>query len=155
MKKSRIITLGILGIVVLGGGLTITNIAQTRERVIDLSGEGISGIEACPVHGIPFSIERVSAWHGRFSPHATKEWWERVAEAREKYPFAVPFPAQVEDPDIDVVVRSYCKDCRDSFTSYVSSETGEQGGSGQPATRSESDSEGGEEPEPEAEGRSR
>ena len=126
MKKRRIIVLGILGMVVLGGGLAITHIARTRERVIDLSEEGISGIKACPVHGLPLSIERVPAWHGRFSPHATREWWVRVAEAREKHPFAVPFPAQVEDPDIDVVVRSYCKDCRDGFTSCVSSETGEQ-----------------------------
>ncbi len=112
-------------------------------------------IEACPVHGLPFSSERVSAWHGRFSPHATKEWWERVAEAREKYPFAVPFPAQVEDPDIEVVVRSYCQDCRESFASYVSNEIGEQGGAGQPATAPDSKPEGSENPKPESEPASR
>ena len=119
MKKSRAIILGFLVLAVLGVGLAITYVAKARERVIDLSGEGIAGFESCPVHDLPFSSERVSVWHGRFSPHATKEWWERVAEASEKYPCAVSFPAQVEDPDIDVVVRSYCPECRENFNAFV------------------------------------
>ena len=119
MKKSRAIMLVGLVLAVLGIGLTVAYIDKPEEKVIDLSKDGVAGIEACPVHDLAFSSERVSAWHGRFSPRATKEWWQRAAEAREKFPYAVPFPAQVEESDIDVVVRSYCPECRERFNAFV------------------------------------
>lgn len=125
MRKRRAIILGILALAALGAGLATTFKIKAREKVLDLSEGGIAGFETCPVHNVPFSSERVSAWHGTFSPRATKEWWERVAQARERYPCAVPFPAQVEDRDIDTVVRSYCPDCRESFTAYVANEPAE------------------------------
>jgi hypothetical protein len=140
MRKRRAIILGILALAALGAGLATRLKTQAREKVLDVSAGGIAGFETCPVHHIPFSSERVSAWHGTFSPHATKEWSERVAQARERYPCAVPFPAQVGDPDIDTVVRSYCPDCREGFTAYVANESGEpprqvqQGAAGEPAT---------------------
>jgi hypothetical protein len=119
MRKRRAIIFGILALAALGAGFATTFKTKAREKVLDPSEGGIAGFEKCPVHKIPFSSERVSAWHETFSPHATKEWWERVAQAGERYPCAVPFPAQVGDADIDTVVRSYFPDCRESFTGYV------------------------------------
>jgi hypothetical protein len=132
MTKRRTLRLGILALAVVGAGLGITHIVRAREKVVDLSGQGIAGFDTCPVHHLAFSIERVSAWHGSFGPHATKEWWERVAEARKTYPCAVPFPAQVEDPEIDVVVRSYCQKCRESFNAHVGGQSDEQAEGGGP-----------------------
>jgi hypothetical protein len=119
MIKHRTTSLGVLALAIVAAASGTAYFIKNRPKVIDLSAEGIAGFEACPIHNLAFSSERVSVWHGPFSPHATKEWWERVAEAREKYPFAVAFPAQVDDPDNDVVVRSFCAECREGFEAFV------------------------------------
>lgn len=64
--------------------------------------------------------------------------------------------------DISLPLANFTDDRRISirkkeleFTVFMSRKRAEQGGSGLPATRSESDSEGGDNPQPESEGRSR
>lgn len=117
--KRRFIAYGILIVAVLGIGLTIAYNLSKKEKVLDLTENGVGGHHTCPVHNLALSTERVPAFHGLFSPSASKEWWEQVKLARAKYPCAVPFPSQVEDPDVKEVVRLYCPKCRESFTEFV------------------------------------
>lgn len=125
MIKKRAIILGFLALVILGGVFATIYKGMFTDKVMDISGDGIAGFKACPVHKLPFSSEQVSAWHGDFSPHSTKEWWKQVSVAKLEYPCAQPFPPQVDNPRIDVVIRPYCGKCRDGFNAFVSQSKGE------------------------------
>lgn len=106
-------------------GICVLFISQTPEDDIDPMKGVAEDHHQCPVHGGDLVIEQVNAWHGRFSPHATKEWWERAAEARRMFPHAMPFPAQADDPDVKMVSRRYCPECREAYERHMKANDGE------------------------------